>query len=186
MLNVAMEQKASDGLNLRLSIACNTAVPFMLFGLTQGTVSSDALALALWVLAGLASYTLAEYVFHRWVLHELVTEGHQLHHVEPFSPHAMPFSAGLSIHTAMLVLLAISTGFDVALYLMLGSSIGYALYCQLHELIHRDPSLARRLVPGLYRHHLLHHRTNGSTMGKDYNFGVLTTFWDRMFGTYRV
>ena len=33
MLNTAMQQKATDGLNLRLSIACNTAVPFMLFGM---------------------------------------------------------------------------------------------------------------------------------------------------------
>ena len=185
MLNAAMEQKATDGLNLRLSIACNTAVPFMLFGLILGKVPSDVATSTLLVIVGLASYTLAEYVFHRWVLHELVTEGHHLHHVEPFAPHAMPFSTGLSIHTAMLVILAIGAGFDLALCVTLGSSIGYALYCQLHELIHRDPSLARRLVPRLYRHHLLHHRTSEASEGEDHNFGVLTTVWDRVFGTYR-
>jgi sterol desaturase/sphingolipid hydroxylase (fatty acid hydroxylase superfamily) len=185
MLNAAMEQKATDGLNLRLSIACNTAVPFMLFGLMLGKVASDVATSAFWVLAGFAIYTLAEYAFHRWCLHELVTEGHQLHHIEPFAPHAMPFSAGLSIHTAMLVVLAIGADFDLALCVTLGSSMGYALYCQLHELIHRDPSLARRLVPRLHRHHMLHHRTSDDTAGEEHNFGVLTTLWDRVFGTYR-
>jgi sterol desaturase/sphingolipid hydroxylase (fatty acid hydroxylase superfamily) len=185
MLNAAMEQKATDGLNLRLSIACNTAVPFMLFGLILGRVSTDIATSMLWVMAGLGSYTLAEYLFHRWVLHELITEGHHLHHIEPFGPHAMPFSAGLSVHTGMLVVLAIGLGLDFALCLTLGSSIGYALYCQLHELIHRDPSLARRLVPRLYRHHMLHHRTSEASAGEDHNFGVLTTIWDRIFGTYR-
>lgn len=184
MLNAAMEQKATDGLNLRLSIASNTAVPFLLFGLILGRVSTDILTSTLWVIVGLGLYTLAEYVFHRLVLHELATEGHRLHHVEPFAPHAMPFSAGLSVHTAMLVVMAIGFGFDLALCVTLGSSVGYALYCQLHELIHRDPSLARRLVPRLYRHHMLHHRTDQTT-GDEQNFGVLTTMWDRVFGTYR-
>lgn len=125
MLNAAIEQKATDGLNLRLSIACNTAVPFM------------------------------------------------------------PFSTGLSAHTAMLVGLSLCIGLDLALCVTLGSSIGYALYCQLHELIHGDPRLARRLITGLY--------SQGSIVttcsitgpaGDEHNFGVLTTFWDRLFGTY--
>ena len=182
MLNAATEQKAIDGLNLRLSIACNTAVPFLLFGMALGQVSSDIMTAMLLGVIGLAGYSLIEYGFHRWVLHALQTRGHDLHHFEPFAPHAMPFSTGLSMHTAMLVVLAIGFGVDLALCVTLGSSIGYAIYGQLHELIHRDPSLARRLTPRLYRHHMLHHR-NGSG-GAEHNFGVLTTFWDRLFGTY--
>lgn len=182
MLNAALQQKATDGLNLRLSIACNAAVPFMLFGMIQGRVSTDVAAVMLWTAIGLIGYSLIEYVFHRWLLHGSLTRDHKLHHVEPSAAHAMPFSTGLAAHTVMLVTLSLGIGLDLALCITLGSSIGYAIYGQLHELIHRDPSLARRLTPRLYRHHMLHHRTRSG--GDEYNFGVLTTFWDRLFGTY--
>lgn len=182
MLNASMEQKATDGLNLRLSIACNAAVPFMLFGMIQRQLSTDIVAVMLWSAFGLIGYSLIEYIFHRWVLHALLTRDHKLHHVQPFAPHAMPFSTGLAAHTAMLVILSLWIGLDLALCITLGSSIGYALYGQLHELIHRDPRLARQLTPRLFRHHMLHHRTRSG--GDEYNFGVLTTFWDRLFGTY--
>lgn len=182
MLNAAIEQKATDGLNLRLSIACNAAVPFMLLGMIQRQVSTDIVVVMLWSAFGLIGYSLIEYVFHRWVLHGLLTCDHRLHHVEPFALHAMPFSTGLATHTVILVMLLFSTGLDLALCITLGSSIGYAIYGQLHELIHRDPSLARHLTPRLYRHHILHHRIRSG--GDQCNFGVLTTFWDRLFGTY--
>lgn len=182
MLNAAIEPKATDGLNLRLSIACNTAVPFMLFGMILGQVSADIATVVLWALAGLVGYSLIEYSFHRWVLHGFLTRDHRLHHVEPFAPHALPFSTGLAAHTGMLVALSLAIGLDLALCALLGSSIGYALYGQLHELFHRDPTLARRLMPRLYRHHMLHHRAGSEA--EERNFGVLTTFWDRFFGTY--
>lgn len=67
MLNAAMEQKATDGLNLRLSIACNTAVPFMLFGMILDEVSSEFIPVMLWGAIGLIVYSLIEYLFHRWV-----------------------------------------------------------------------------------------------------------------------
>lgn len=185
MLNAAMERKATDGLNLRLSSACNTAVPFMLFGMILGHNSSDTLTVLLCCIGGLVGYSFIEYAFHRGVLHGLITEGHHLHHIEPFAAHAMPFSIGLCGHTAMLVLLSLCLGLDSALCITLGSSSGYAFYCQLHELIHQDPSLARRLAPQLYRHHMLHHRLGSALASEAYNFGVLTTVWDRLFGTYR-
>ena len=94
----------------------------------------------------------------------------------------MPFSTGLCAHTGVLVVLSLCIRLDLAICITLGSSIGYALYGHLHELIHRDPGLARHLAPRLYRHHMLHHRTRRE--GDEHNYGVLTTFWDRLFGTY--
>lgn len=82
----------------------------------------------------------------------------------------------------MLVMLSLCMDLYLVSSIALGSSIGYAIYGQLHELIHRDPSLARRLVPQLYRHHMFHHRARSAL--EEQNFGVLTTFWDRLFGTY--
>jgi len=186
MLNTAMERKATDGLNLRLSIACNTAVPFMLFGMALGYISSNVPTALLWCAVGLVGYSFVEYAFHRGFLHGMTAEGHHLHHVEPFAAHAMPFSTGLCGHTAMLLLLSLCVGLDLALCISLGSAAGYALYCQLHELIHQDPVLARRLMPRLYRHHMQHHHAGSAPAGEVHNFGVLTTFWDRLFGTYRV
>jgi cyclopropane-fatty-acyl-phospholipid synthase len=154
----------------------------MLFGMILGQVSSDVAAAMLWCAVGLAGYSLIEYVFHRWVLHGLLTHNHELHHLDPFAPHAMPFCTGLSAHTTVLMALSLCIGVDLALCITLGSSIGYVIYGQLHELIHRDPGLARRLTPRLYRHHMLHHRPGSG--GDEHNFGVLTTVWDRLFGTY--
>jgi sterol desaturase/sphingolipid hydroxylase (fatty acid hydroxylase superfamily) len=182
MLHAAMQHKATDGLNLRLSIACNTAVPFMLFGMSLGQISSSIVLAIVWCAAGLLGYSLVEHAFHRWVLHGLLIQDHRRHHLEPVAPHAMPFSTGLAAHTALLVVLSLALGLDPALCVTLGASIGYALYGQLHELFHRDPSLARRLMPRLYRHHMLHHR--GGPEDGVRNFGVLTTVWDRVFRTY--
>lgn len=184
MAYAATEQKAMDGLNLRLSVACNTAVPFMLFGMVLGELYVDIVTAIFWGTVGLVGYSLIEYVFHRWVLHRLFTHNHRLHHIGPFAPHALPFSTGLSAHTTLLLVLSFCIGLDLALCITLGSAIGYAIYGQLHELIHRDPGLARWLMPRLYRHHMVHHRPNSA--GNEYNFGVLTTFWDRLFGTYSI
>ncbi|MDH3662521.1 MAG: sterol desaturase family protein [Alphaproteobacteria bacterium] len=185
MPDAVLDQKATDELNLRLSVAFNTAVPFLLFGMALGQTSLVAVPVLFWWIMGLIGYSLVEYAFHRWILHGLVKHGHHLHHFEPFAPHAMPFCAGLCVHTLLLVILSLSLGLDLALCITLGSSTGYALYCQLHELIHRDPSLARRLVPRLHRHHMLHHRTGNASAGDACNYGVLTTFWDRLFATFR-
>ena len=185
MPKTSLQRGATDGLNLRLSVACNTSVPFMLFGMVLGQVSSSTLTALLLCAVGLVGYSFVEYAFHRGILHGTVTAGHHLHHVEPFAAHAMPFSTGLCGHTVMLVLLSFNIGLDFALCITLGSAAGYALFCQLHDLIHQDPILARRLMPRLYRHHMLHHREGSALSGEAHNFGVLTTFWDRLFGTYR-
>lgn len=188
MLNTAFKQKASDELNLRLSVGLNTGVPFCFLGMALSNMPGD-LAIALSCsLAGFIAYTLVEYQVHRWILHGLALSGHQDHHRAPAEPTAMPFSTGLTAHTLLLVLLSLWLGLDVAIWTVFGTALGYALFCQLHEIEHRDAGLAHRLWPRLHRHHMLHHEPAHGSMGmRDpaCNFGVLTTSWDRLFGTYR-
>lgn len=188
MLNVALKQKASDGLNLRLSLGLNTGVPCCFFGMALGNVPGNLMTALSFGLGGFLFYTFIEYAFHRWVLHGLAIFGHQDHHMDPRAPIAMPFSTGLTIHTFLLVVLSLTLGLDVALWTVFGCAAGYALFCQLHEIEHGDACLANRLWPSLHRHHMLHHepKREGRRSGDaGCNFGVLTTFWDRLFLTYR-
>lgn len=188
MVNAALKQKASDELNLRLSVGVNTGVPFCFLGLAFNNVPGEAVTALLYCIAGFTAYSFVEYAVHRWILHGLALRGHLDHHDSPDEPNAMPFSTGLTVHTLLLVLLSIWLGVDAALWTVLGSATGYALFCQLHEIEHRDACLANRLWPGLHRHHMLHHepaRQRRREPDIACNFGVLTTFWDRLFRTYR-
>lgn len=188
MLNVALKQKTTDELNLRLSVGFNTGVPFCFLGMAWGNMPGNLMVALFCSSTGFLSYTFIEYQFHRWILHGFIIHGHRDHHFAPVEPSAMPFSTGLAAHTLLLVLLSIWLGLDIAIWTVLGSATGYALFCQLHEIEHRDAGLAHRLWPRLHRHHMLHHQPGHGRFemhDKAYNFGVLTTFWDRLFGTYR-
>lgn len=188
MLYITLKQKATDELNLRLAVGLNTGAPFLFLGMGTGNVPNDFLSALICSLCGFLSYTFVEYQFHRWILHGCVIHGHQDHHNAPDEPNAMPFSTGLAVHTLLLVLLSLWLGLDVAIWTIFGCTTGYALFCQLHEIEHRYACLAHRLWPRLHRHHMLHHEPAQGRLemyDRACNFGVLTTFWDRLFGTYR-
>ena len=188
MGHAALSQKSTGELNVRLSLALNSGAPFCFLGIALGNLSDTIMSAIFCSLIGLALYSFVEYGVHRWILHGLDVAGHQNHHLDPSEPHAMLFSTGLTVHTLLLVLLSILAGFSVAIWTVFGSAIGYALFLQLHDFEHGDPVLSHRLWSRLHRHHMLHH--DGSAYSKaptDHgcNYGVLTTIWDRIFGTYR-
>ncbi len=132
--------------------------------------------------AGLASWTLIEYLFHRFLLHGLspFRDWHAQHHARPSARIASPtfFSA------ALLGLLVFLPGYLVAgtwnsCSLTLGVTTGYLVYAVTHHATHRwrasSAWLSRRK-----RWHAKHH--HGKVKGRC--FGVTNSFWDRVFGTY--
>jgi sterol desaturase/sphingolipid hydroxylase (fatty acid hydroxylase superfamily) len=133
-------------------------------------------------LAGLMSFTLVEYSFHRWMFHgsvPLFAPGHLRHHENPHGDDAMPFflpPVGL-----LLIVAALSALMSVAFALLLtgGLAAGYALYGLSHDIIHatrfRHP-IGRRWAAS---HHVHHHHP-------DRNFGVSTPLWDIVLGTRHV
>ena len=178
-----------DELNYRLSMAANTGAPFGFLSLAFSLPPAGASFAVPCFLIGLVGYTFAEYSFHRWVLHFFRVRGHLRHHSHPVEPEALPFSVGFTTHLALLLVLTLALDSATATWIVAGSSIGYALFCHVHDFEHRDAWLAQQLWPKLHRHHMLHHHSNGLPAGAHQdggcNYGVVTTAWDRLFGTFR-
>lgn len=139
------------------------------------------LGLAALCAAGLAVWTLIEYLFHRFLLHGLspFREWHATHHARPSARIASPtiFSASL------LVVLVFLPGWRLAgawasCALTLGVTAGYLAYALTHHGTHRWRATSRWLKRRK-RWHAAHHHASG----QERCFGVTNAFWDRVFGT---
>lgn len=148
---------------------------------------ATALTVALGLPTGWALWTLAEYVLHRFAMHELRGRGmmsreHLEHHVT--AQWHLDRNHFLS-WTGMLLVGAVGwaplgwwlVGPAAGVAVAVGWAVGYFFYEYHHALAHlRAPrSSYGRFVR---RHHFHHHF--GAPMA---NHGVTTGFWDRVFGT---
>src|SRR5664279_103324 len=115
---------------------------------------------------GIVAWTLAEYAFHRFVLHRLVPKQHRMHHATPDKPV-------LSIFWQIWVCFAVVHVVAGDAFLA-GSLIAYAWYLFVHHCTHHS---AHSLPAFLIRNHNDHHKVSTR------NYGVTTTLWDNVFGT---
>ena len=116
--------------------------------------------------AGIAAWTLAEYAFHRFVLHRLIPKQHRMHHANPDNP-VLSISWQIWVCFAVVYLVA-------GRAFLAGALIAYAWYLFVHHCTHHS---AHRLPAFLIRNHNGHHKCATR------NYGVTTTLWDRVFGT---
>lgn len=116
--------------------------------------------------AGIVAWTLAEYAFHRFVLHRLVPTQHRMHHANPDKPVLSIF---WQIWVCFAVVYLVAGGAFLA-----GSLIAYAWYLFVHHCTHHS---AQSLPAFLIRNHNGHHKFATR------NYGVTTTLWDNVFGT---
>lgn len=132
--------------------------------------------------SGLLAWTLAEYAIHRVLFHRVpgFRAAHDAHHAKPSgrtgvtSWHSLAIFAGLA--------LVLPAG------ILAGFVLGYLGYITVHHAVHHwrigptfevhGAHLPHPLY-GLKLRHAAHHR------GVEANFGVVTTAWDRVFGTFR-
>jgi sterol desaturase/sphingolipid hydroxylase (fatty acid hydroxylase superfamily) len=127
--------------------------------------------------AGLFGWTLLEYAIHGWMAHLLktfVTPVHAVHHRDPYAVFAISAWPPIAV---VLVLLLVMFGLAPGVVFYLGLLCGFAAYEILHYRIH----FASALMPferRLRSHHLVHHLRRPRMC-----LGVVTSFWDRMFGT---
>ena len=139
-------------------------------------------------LAGIAVWTLMEYILHRWVFHldeylpsRLVKRFHYIvhgvHHENPKDEERlfMPPVPGLIIAAALFGFFYLFLGLD-ALAFMAGITNGYLMYSCIHYHVHAKPVNPR--FRKLWTHHALHHYKY-----HDKAFGVSSPFWDHVFGT---
>jgi sterol desaturase/sphingolipid hydroxylase (fatty acid hydroxylase superfamily) len=133
--------------------------------------------------AGLVTFSFVEYAIHRWLFHApvgLMASMHQAHHDAPEDHAALPCltSAGVAALAwwglAPLVGSALASGF------LCGLLSGYFYYGALHHFEHsvRLTSVPFRCLQRRWAVHAVHHRL------VDANYGVTTSFWDRVFGTH--
>ena len=141
---------------------------------------------ALAAVGGAATWSLAEYLLHRFAGH--VPRGrirfsreHLAHHAEPtyFTPTAR------KAQTAAVVIALVAAPVIAALGLVAGlSGLGGFLVAYVgYELTHRRIHTHRPLGPygRMIRRHHLHHHFGAPRM----NHGVTSPIWDLVFGTYQ-
>ena len=136
------------------------------------------------VIVGFMSYGLLEYVVHRWVLHgppSVARHGHAQHHAEPTALISTPLFVIMTGALALWGLLGLVLPVGVAALLVFGLYTGYNYFALLHHWQHhRDKDVARGAsLRRLARLHDLHHHR------QVVNFGISTTIWDRLFGTFQ-
>lgn len=143
--------------------------------------------IAIWFLIGLLTWSLFEYILHRYLFHlpESVFKGagrltyvlHGVHHEYPNDAQRtlLPFAPKVLF----------SIAFFALYYLILrgrgpffsaGFLMGYYVYSMMHYSIHRFK--APKMLKFLWAHHHLHHHLHD-----DKAFGVSSTVWDKIFGT---
>ncbi|HZX70569.1 MAG TPA: sterol desaturase family protein [Rhodanobacter sp.] len=140
---------------------------------------------SIWLLTaaiGALSWTLFEYLLHRFVLHQIPVFAamHDAHHQEPLAYIGTPTWLSLGVIAIAVFLPAWALGsFATASALAVGVMAGFFWYGLVHHAIHyRRPRMIARHLLLASRHHSEHHYAR-----QPGNFGVTTLFWDRVFGT---
>ena len=131
------------------------------------------------ITCGLLVFSLAEYVFHRWLFHAIdgaLERGHRKHHEAPLGYDALPFFLPPLGMLALAGLLDLVMPTTAALLFAGATALGYAAYGVSHYTIHNhrfQRALPRRWAAAHHIHHF----------HPDTNFGVTSPLWDIVFGT---
>jgi sterol desaturase/sphingolipid hydroxylase (fatty acid hydroxylase superfamily) len=138
---------------------------------------------------GFFSFTLVEYLVHRYVYHlsthtdwrkRFQYKAHGVHHEFPKDKDrlAMPPLLSITVATILLLLFRLVMG-DFAFAFLPGFLVGYAYYLSVHYVVHiyQPP---KNFLRALWVNHSIHHYKDGDVV-----FGVSSPLWDYIFGTMR-
>lgn len=168
---------------IALAYPASLIVPAAGFAVVGGNVlraSMGSARLVAMFAAGLALWTLVEYVLHRYLLHgvEPFRRWHMAHHLDADLPIRIPLPFSLVLVLALIGLPSVLVwNKALASALSAGLLLGHLAQEVVHHRLHRNEDgggwwAAQR------RHHRHHHFNDPERA-----FGTLTAFWDRMFGT---
>ena len=135
--------------------------------------------------AGLAGWTLLEYVIHYWLGHLpkgriLISSEHLKHHgdILYFTPLRLKIRGAVPVLAVLLLIVGGACGLPAGLGCVAAVSLGWTTYESLHQSIHvNGPRGAYSRWAA--RHHLSHHFGRPNS-----NHGVTTPIWDLVFRTY--
>jgi sterol desaturase/sphingolipid hydroxylase (fatty acid hydroxylase superfamily) len=131
--------------------------------------------------AGVAMWTLIEYLLHRYVLHHVpyIKELHDDHHSHQQALIGTPIWLSLSLFAVFAFIpLWLLTTPVVTAGLAGGLMLGYFFYGGAHHIIHHWRVEPDTFGYRLKRRHMLHHHFDDNG-----NFGVTNGFWDVVFAT---
>jgi sterol desaturase/sphingolipid hydroxylase (fatty acid hydroxylase superfamily) len=133
-------------------------------------------------IAGAGSWTLIEYLLHRFVFHRMpfIADLHHAHHAAPRAYVGTPTWASLlTLAGVFFVPMWRLCSLNIALGAISGLITGWLWYGIVHHVIHhrRPRWLATTLKVASHRHFLHHSPYECGT------FGVTTVLWDRLFAT---
>ncbi len=144
---------------------------------------ADSISLALTAIAGLCSWSLIEYLLHRFILHGLqpFKRWHLVHHARPTALIGAPtlLSSGL-IFTLVTLPAWVLLGMPTAAALTLGVLAGYLAYATVHHGVHHWRATGTWLAKRKRWHALHHHAGSALAPGR---YGVSTSLWDHVFAT---
>jgi sterol desaturase/sphingolipid hydroxylase (fatty acid hydroxylase superfamily) len=163
-------------------------IAIFLFWYAIATIGLPVPSVIMTGLLGVLSWTLVEYLIHRFVYHtetnseeviNLQANLHGVHHHYPKDPErlAMPPVPGLIIGGVFFGLSYLIMS-NYAFAYFPGFILGYDLYITLHYFQHRIKSPDYKPWRKLWQHHKAHHYSNPYSA-----FGVSTRLWDVVFGT---
>lgn len=128
---------------------------------------------------GLLSWTLSEYLLHRYVYHvwpSALSVGHDLHHKDPKALLGVPWWLTSIVVVAVFEIMALCFN-PAGTGLVMGFNwLGYIGYCIMHHGSHHW-SMRSLYFRHMKRNHLIHHAYPA------YNWGFTTSLWDLVFGT---
>ncbi|MEM6642117.1 MAG: sterol desaturase family protein [Bacteroidota bacterium] len=183
--NKLLEKLTRTHISVPLVLFFLISTGLMVYGLLQNYL--NAVTAPLLFLAGLLTFTLVEYVMHRFLFHlppktenakKLAYTIHGVHHDYPKDKDrlAMPIPLSLLLSTGFFFLYKLILGNLVFAFLP-GFLIGYASYLWVHFMIHafRPPKNFWKI---LWVHHGIHHYKEPERA-----FGVSSPLWDLVFRT---
>jgi sterol desaturase/sphingolipid hydroxylase (fatty acid hydroxylase superfamily) len=139
-------------------------------------------------LAGMLFWTFFEYIMHRFLYHWVSENSsiqrfiyivHGNHHEYPRDRERLfmpPVPSIISASILFIIMYEIGGKYVFSFYP--GFVLGYLLYGSMHYAIHTWKPPFKWMKP-LWRNHHMHHYKSD-----DKGFGVSTSFWDRVFGTF--
>ena len=135
---------------------------------------------------GVATWTLTEYLLHRFLGHvhkgkNFFKAEHLQHHIKAnyFAPAYKKAALAVIIFVTLVAIISLFTSMQIAVAFVLGFLTMYALYEVTHARFHGKEPIAKLFII-LRKHHFYHHFHNPKM-----NLGVTTRFWDRVFGTFK-
>jgi sterol desaturase/sphingolipid hydroxylase (fatty acid hydroxylase superfamily) len=185
--NPILEKLSRTHISIPLTIFLVYATVLLYWSITHTSLSAWVTVTMFFI--GVISFTLIEYLVHRYIFHmetynkwreKFQYVVHGVHHEFPKDKErlAMPPLLSVTIATLLLLVCRLLLG-DFTFSFLPGFLVGYAFYLSVHYMVHvyQPP---KNIFKILWINHAVHHYKHG-----EYVFGVSSPLWDYIFGTMR-